>query len=592
MMHDGPFRPGDSCDEYEIVGPLGKGGFGAVYEAVQPFKISLKDGTSGIGRRVALKCLQLDQAVREDQVERLKKEALILMHLQHPNIVSVIDAGTAPGGIVYFVMERLYGASLRETARRERPMPISRAVYLASEIGDGLAYASQFRIVHRDLKPENIFVTNADEVKILDFGTARYQAFGAKTTNPLKVPGTPQYMAPEQLEGRPDVDCRADIFALGTIAYELLSGRHPFAQPELTYAEVRDRQLSAAPEPLNSVNPAVPPYLAEVVATAMTRDRDKRYQTARAFVLAIREAGRRYEAERPAGISRTGGSAPPVVVSAPASKVDPEQTQPDTRAMSTWAAGGGGLETFRTIPDRVPTELLAEPAPPVPTAPTVLISDTKSTNTSDRGGSWIAAAIARIRPRFLGRAVVPPLIPGVPVRSRWIAVAFGLAIVSVAILGVWVRSSRVSRDGQSTPKDPNGVRVERVAPAATAASVENAGTVENVAGSPTASTARTSAERRADSPAATEPAVPVRHDEPAAEKAIAAADPATAAAIAKPPSSEKKAAARAPSPPKREGIAVDRLPIDGPHDAKQVRPKAKPAPTAPASEFFRTMGDD
>jgi len=210
MMHDGPFRPGDSCDEYEIVGPLGKGGFGAVYEAVQPFKIALKDGTSGIGRRVALKCLQLDQAVREDQVERLKKEALLLMHLQHPNIVSVIDAGTAPGGIVYFVMERLYGASLRETARRERPMPVSRAVYLASEIGDGLAYASQFRIVHRDLKPENIFVTNADEVKILDFGTARYQAFGAKTTNPLKVPGTPQYMAPEQLEGRPDVglSCR------------------------------------------------------------------------------------------------------------------------------------------------------------------------------------------------------------------------------------------------------------------------------------------------------------------------------------------------------------------------------------------------
>jgi serine/threonine-protein kinase len=323
-----------------------------------------------VGRRVALKCLQLDQAVREDQVERLKKEALLLMHLQHPNIVSVIDAGTAPGGIVYFVMERLYGASLRETARRVRPMPVSRAVYLASEIGDGLAYASQFRIVHRDLKPENIFVTNADEVKILDFGTARYQAFGAKTTNPLKVPGTPQYMAPEQLEGRPDVDCRADIFALGTIAYELLSGRHPFAQPELTYAEVRDRQLSAAPEPLNSVNPAVPPYLAEVVATAMTRDRDKRYQTARAFVLAIREAARRYEAERAGGISRTGGSAPPVVVSAAGSNLDPEQTLPDTRAVSTWAAGGGGagLEPLRTIPDRVPTELLAEPAPPVPTA--------------------------------------------------------------------------------------------------------------------------------------------------------------------------------------------------------------------------------
>jgi hypothetical protein len=89
-----------------------------------------------------------------------------------------------------------------------------------------------------------------------------------------------------------------------------------------------------------------------------------------------------------------------------------------------------------------------------------------------------------------------------------------------------------------------------------------------------------------------EPAVTVRHDEPAAEKAVAATDPVIAAAIAKPSSSEKKATARAPSPPKREAIAVDRLPIDGPSDAKQVRSKAKPAPTAPASEFFRTMGDD
>jgi len=341
------------------------------------------------------------------------------------------------------------------------------------------------------------------------------------------------------------------------------------------------------------VNPAVPPYLAEVVATAMTRDRDKRYQTARAFVLAIREAGRRYEAERAGGISRTGGSAPPVVVSAAASKIDPEQTQPDTRAVSTWAAGGGaGLETLRTIPDRVPTALLAEPAPPVPTAPTVLISDTKSTNTSDRGGSWIAAAIARIRPRFLGRAVVAPLIPGVPGRPRRVIAGFGLAIVSVATFGVWMRSSRVSREGQSTPKDSNGVRVEGVAPAAAAASLENAGTLEKPAESPQASAAAASAERRAPSLSATEPAVPARHDEPAAGKAVMAADPVIAAAIAKPPSSEKTAAARAPSPPKREAIAVDRLPIDGPHDAKQVRTKAKPAPTAPASEFFRTMGDD
>jgi serine/threonine protein kinase len=558
MNHDGPFRPGDSCDEYQIVGSLGKGGFGTVYEAVQPFKISLRDGTTGVGRRVALKCLQLDQAVREDQVERLKKEALLLMHLQHPNIVSIIDAGTAQGGIVYFVMERLYGASLREAARRERPMPISRALYLVSEIGDGLAYANQFRIVHRDLKPENIFVTYADEVKILDFGTARYQAFGAKTTNPLKVPGTPQYMAPEQLEGRPDVDHRADIFALGTITYELLSGRHPFAQPELTYAEVRDRQLSAAPEPLNSVNPAVPHYLAEVVATAMVRDREKRYQTARAFVLELREAARRHEAEKSGDVARSNGSAPPVVVSAAALNLDPEQTIPDTKAVTAWLGGGGpGIATFRTIPDRVPTELLDEPAPPIPTAPTVLISDTKSTNTADTGGRRGAARLARIRRHFFGRGMVRPSIPGVMARPRWIVASLGLAIGMAAILGVRMRSSGASRANQSTSK--SGAEISTAAMAVPASSWERPSTFEKPAEPPSAP---------------------------------AEVDPVPPAAPAKPVPAEKKAANRPPSPPKRAPMAIDRLPADGSHDAKPARAKAKPAASPPASEFFRTMGDD
>jgi serine/threonine protein kinase len=507
MMHDGPFRPGDSCDEYAIVGPLGKGGFGTVYEAVQPFKISLKDGTKGIGRRVALKCLQLDQAVREDQVERLKKEALLLMHLQHPNIVSVIDAGTAPGGIVYFVMERLYGASLRELARLERPMSINRAVYLVGEIGDGLAYASQFRIVHRDLKPENIFVTNADEVKILDFGTARYQAFGAKTTNPLKVPGTPQYMAPEQLEGRPDVDHRADIFALGTIAYELLSGRHPFAQPELTYAEVRDRQLSAAPEPLDHVNRAVPPYVAEVVATAMMRDRDKRYQTAKAFVAALREAARRQETEVGGAVSRSGGSAPPVVIPASVA-LDTDQTIPDAKVvLSLFAADvAAGVESFRTIPDRVPTELLNESAPPVPTGPTGLVSDTKSTNTADRGGTHGSR--------------------GWP-RRRWLVASLGFTAAMAASVAIWQRARGVATGSPSAKEDLTAAAIVGHDPIAPASSAENLGASESPSREPTA------------------------------------------------------AVDAAPGPAKAPRS-----------HAKPARPRAKPAATAPTTEFFRTMGDD
>jgi serine/threonine-protein kinase len=550
MMHRGPFRPGDFCDEYEIVGPLGKGGFGAVYEAVQPIKIALKDGTRGIGRRVALKCLQLDQAMREDQVERLKKEALLLMHLQHPNIVSVIDAGTAKGGIVYFVMERLYGASLRELARRERPVSVGRAAYLVGEIGDGLAYASQFSIVHRDLKPENIFVTNADEVKILDFGTARYQAFGAKTTNPLRVPGTPQYMAPEQLEGLPDVDHRADIFALGTIAYELLSGRHPFAQPELTYAEVRDRQLSAAPEPLHILNPAIPQYVADVVATAMMRDRNKRYRAARDFVAALREAARRHEVELAGGHSRSHGSSAPMVISASSPAVDLEQTVPDSKALGAWFPTGGhfALETLRTIPDRVPTELLDESAPAVPTGPTVLVSDTNSTHTADRGAPAGGA----------------PPVARVSGERRWATAALGFAIGLGAIFAVWRWVPQASRwtafGGDRAPLEVAGAAL--VAPPVIAA------------------------------PPA--PPVPPPSIEEV-ENAGAARDRAPVEPSAKPApveKAEKKGAARMATVPKRESIAVEHLPAEGGREAKPARSKPKPAPTATASEFFRTMGDD
>jgi serine/threonine-protein kinase len=550
MTHDGPFRAGDSCDEYEIVGLLGKGGFGAVYEAIQPFKISLKDGSSGVGRRVALKCLQLDQAVREDQVERLKKEALLLMHLQHPNIVSVIDAGTAPGGIVYFVMERLYGASLRDVATRERPMAIQRAVYLVGEIGDGLAYASQFGIVHRDLKPENIFVTQADEAKILDFGTARYQAFGAKTTNPLKVPGTPQYMAPEQLEGRPDVDHRADIFALGTIAYELLSGRHPFAKPELTYAEVRDRQLSGAPEPLHQVKPGIPEYLAEVVAIAMARERKKRYQTARAFVLALRDACRRYEAESAATDARSSRSAPPVVISARGSNLDVEATIPDTNAW--FLAGGAPFNP--TAPERVPTEILDEAIPPMATIPTVLISDAKSTHTANRRGSWRAAALAFLRRHFAARPVAP-LPPGVPERGPWIVPSIGFAIV--VAFGIWKLSSSSVHDESRAP-----------------ASAVRIGVPTAVLAVPTSSA----------EPSQSPHELPSTAEDKGAEQPAAAAIPTTTSA-------PKKAAPRHSSP-KREPGAPERAWKEAPRDAKASRAKAKPATTAPESDFFRTMGDD
>jgi len=200
----------------EILSTIGKGGMGVVYEAVQ----------SRLGRRVALKVLSPHLAFNASFMRRFHAEAHVLAKLHHPNIVTVHDMGVH-GGLPYIVLERVEGRSLRAVVK-EGPLPLRRVLELAGALCDALDCAHAAGIVHRDIKPENILIDGRGQVKLVDFGLAKDLAPDerAATRTRWKV-GTPLYMAPEQRKGPEEVDARADLYSLGVVLVELLTGSAP-----------------------------------------------------------------------------------------------------------------------------------------------------------------------------------------------------------------------------------------------------------------------------------------------------------------------------------------------------------------------------
>ena len=262
-MSDRAFRVGDICDKYEVVELIAVGGSGEVYRAVQ----------RSIEREVALKCLQFRHVEHDDLQARMRMESRALARINHPNVVTVFDAGCTDRGVLWIAMELLKGQTLREILYERWRLPIRQAVATAIDVADGVAAAHEQSIIHRDLKPENVFITTRGIVKVLDLGTAKLHGWGElKTTDRGQVIGTPAYMAPEHIRCT-GVDEKTDVYAVGLLLYEMLAG-HPFAHLAHLddYTEVARLQLHAKPRPLTEVLREAPPNLSNVVLQALEKE--------------------------------------------------------------------------------------------------------------------------------------------------------------------------------------------------------------------------------------------------------------------------------------------------------------------------------
>lgn len=260
---------------YEVVGELGQGAMGVVYKATDPL----------IDRIVAIKTitLSLAQEEREEYEGRFYQEAKAAGRLSHPNIVTIYDVGRS-GDIAYIAMEFLQGRELRDILNDDKLLPVDQVLDIVSQVAMGLAYAHEHGIIHRDVKPSNIMVGRDGHVKITDFGIARMASAGVRTQTGM-VLGSPKYMSPEQVMGKL-TDQRSDIFSLGVVLYEMLTGQPAFMGENVN--AIMYQTLNAIPQPPKSLNPAVPEMLNFIVAKALAKDVENRYQNAKDFANDLR----------------------------------------------------------------------------------------------------------------------------------------------------------------------------------------------------------------------------------------------------------------------------------------------------------------
>ena len=259
----------EKLGRYEILSELGQGAMGVVYKAVDPL----------IDRTVAIKTINLNLSREElaDFEERFNREAKSAGRLNHPNIVTIYDVGRAEH-VAFMAMEYLEGRELKEILASGEVLQPDRVAEIIAQVADALAFAHDHGVVHRDIKPANIMVLRNGSVKITDFGIAK-MASGSRTQIGI-ILGSPKYMSPEQIAGKP-VDGRSDIFSLGVVLYELLTGQSAFGGEDCTLTTIMYRVLNEMPASPSDVNPSIPVAFNYIVARALAKAPEHRYQSAR-----------------------------------------------------------------------------------------------------------------------------------------------------------------------------------------------------------------------------------------------------------------------------------------------------------------------
>ncbi len=300
---------GKSIGNYLIKSKLGEGGMGAVYLGEHPL----------IGKRVAVKVLLEELSAKEDIVQRFFNEAKAVNDIGHQNIVDIVDFGKiklegTPNDTVYFIMEFLEGDGLNTRLRRTG-LSVPETLHVMEQCCSALLASHAKGIVHRDLKPDNIYLCprggDKNFVKILDFGIAKLTGDGGmgqsqKTRTGLVI-GTPAYMSPEQCEGKGQIDHRSDVYSMGVVMYELLTGRVPF--PGEGFGEVLVAHLTKTPEPPSQLNPDSKPEIEAIVLHAIEKDRNRRFQNMDEFHTAVKDPAAHMMAYRPLpGYTPTNGA--------------------------------------------------------------------------------------------------------------------------------------------------------------------------------------------------------------------------------------------------------------------------------------------
>lgn len=390
---------------YRVVRLVGVGGMGSVYEVEHV----------ELGKRFVLKALLRQLARRHDLVLRLRNEWRALGRLEHPNIVTVTDAGTSAGGVPFYVMERLDGETLASRMKKTRRFVIPEALAIVARILQGLAAAHRIGVVHRDIKPPNIFLVGAEQPKILDFGVAKIADDPGVVTARGVAIGTPRYMSPEQARGEA-VDSRSDIYSTGLILFEMITGVNPFEDARDSKELLVAHLTRSAPRP-SSLAKSVPEELDAVLGQMLAKDAQERPSDAREVAEVLIRLRERWHELTQRDDGKESVSIMPLVSGSPNEN---DTTRPDgvaSRGRGFEHSSAGRIAWTRDSGADRPTGSVAEPSRFEPTAATVrsltgasgsLAPEQPSSVSSNGSSDTGRASSESLRTEMLIATPVPP----------------------------------------------------------------------------------------------------------------------------------------------------------------------------------------
>ena len=474
---------------YDITAELGKGAMGVVYKATDP----------NIGRTVAIKTTRLDThgLDAQDLLRRFKNEARSAGTLNHPNIVTIFDAGEQEG-IFYIAMEYIEGQTLHDLLSQHRSLPVEKVIEIVRQVCAGLDYAHAHGVIHRDIKPANIMLAANGVVKVMDFGIAKT---GGTMTATGQVLGTPNYMSPEQVKGK-TIDGRSDIFGVGVLLYEMLTGEKPFDGQNIT--TIIYKIVSENPIPPRELDVTIHPGLSAVVTKALAKSPDSRYQTGAALVADL-ENYKAFGSEAGATqlISAVGDRT--IMTSATASSPPP-------------APGSVAMPAAPAVPP-VPAPIVA-PVPPAPSAAAAPVA------------TPIPAPAAAVSASSPAPAPAKPPVRKAPGKGINKLVLGGVIVLLLIVAGIaaWRVHRRHQQQAQeAAATSPPAVTQEATPPAPAAPAAETTAAAPPVQPQPAATTppAETRAQQN-PTPQAAKPKVKVAANQPSAGPQPAPVPPAEA----------------------------------------------------------------